>query len=62
MIAPPTLPGTRPSVGALRECARCDTTAPPDGGVTMGDRWICAKCWRGFSLLGPKSKARRKLS
>lgn len=62
MIAPPTLPGTRPSTGALRECVRGHGAAPPDGGVDTSKGWVCAKCWRGFSLLGAKSKARRKLS
>lgn len=29
----------------LKVCDKCKKTAEPLGGVNIGKRWYCAKCW-----------------
>lgn len=33
------------AAGRMKHCDRHDGLAVPEGGVDLGVRWICAKCW-----------------
>jgi hypothetical protein len=40
------LPKSNPtSSNAMRVCGRCDKERVPEGGITMGGKWVCAVCW-----------------
>jgi hypothetical protein len=26
-------------------CGKCEAEKPPEGGIDMGQKWICASCW-----------------
>lgn len=40
-----TQPDFAISGGRMKHCDRHDGLAVPEGGVDLGARWICAKCW-----------------
>lgn len=40
------LPKSNPtSSNAMRVCGKCDKERVPEGGITMGGKWVCAVCW-----------------
>jgi len=26
-------------------CGKCESEKPPEGGIDMGQKWICGPCW-----------------
>jgi len=45
------LPGSAKSTYALKACSKCGQDKRPEGGAQMRPgRWLCALCWRGFTL------------
>jgi hypothetical protein len=37
--------GSRQPLHKYRLCNKCDVEKPPEGGIDMGHKWICAYCW-----------------
>jgi hypothetical protein len=29
----------------FKSCDKCEQKKPPEGGITMGQKWICQACW-----------------
>jgi hypothetical protein len=32
-------------VHKLKLCHKCDSNKPPEGGLDLGQKWICQSCW-----------------
>lgn len=54
LVPPPKLFGSLTSTQPLRTCSGCPYPQPPEGGVDVGSRWVCAGCW--IRRLSPQRK------
>ena len=53
-----TLGDSQQPVHKLKLCNRCNETKPPEGGVDMGQKWLCQGCWL-FKTTGRNLKQNR---
>jgi hypothetical protein len=37
--------GSKQPLHKYKLCNKCDVEKPPEGGIDMGHKWICAHCW-----------------
>lgn len=39
------LPNSSMNEGKFKNCFKCEEKKPPEGGIEMGQKWMCANCW-----------------
>lgn len=39
------LPNSSVNEGKFKSCFKCEERKPPEGGIEMGQKWMCANCW-----------------
>lgn len=37
--------GSKQPLHQLKLCNKCNVSKPPEGGVNMGAKWYCQRCW-----------------
>ena len=50
------LKGMQPNMHQFKQCDKCDTVKPPEGGIQMSpNKWYCAGCWTLRATRRPKN-------